>query len=208
MKEYQTVDKLEEKVYSVCDDFNEDEIINEINAFIKELISRKRDDPFEGGLQAGGVILPNQAAFKISEENGNAPHCHIYETLAQYINGDTKFSNTERLGYLYERMSDPNAWINISKRGFEVRLLIGQNHIIGAINTYSNEINSFQLRVVKILVKCIRKLYEQGIFKIVSVNYTTHEDQFVVDADKMTEDDFDRLENILNNRIEEQRVYN
>ena len=69
MIEYQTLNKLEEKVYFVNKDFSEDNIINEIVYFLKEIILRRRDDSFEGGLQAGGIVFHDKGAFKISEKD-------------------------------------------------------------------------------------------------------------------------------------------
>ena len=56
MKQYQTLDKLEEKIYTVNSGDSEDEINYQVALFLQELIARKRNDKYERGKQASMII--------------------------------------------------------------------------------------------------------------------------------------------------------
>ena len=58
MESYQTLElkNLTEKIYALKDTDSEDLFDLEIKKFINEIISRKRNDSKEEGLQASGII--------------------------------------------------------------------------------------------------------------------------------------------------------
>ena len=205
MKEYQTLDKLEEKVYEVNNSYSEYEIDYEVKKFFEELLSRKRDDPFEGGLQAGGIIFPDKAAFKISEDDGRATHIHNYEAVAQYMDGEKKFSGTDTMGNIYARENDPHSWLTINQYGFEIRILIGKENLIIIFNTNNDDITTFQYKVIEKFNKYARLSHEKELLSYVSINYLTRNDKFITNDEIMNENLFDELEDLINSKMEDIR---
>ena len=197
MRPYQTLDKLEEKVYEI---HNNEEIDRQIKAFFDEVISRKRFDPFEEGLQAGGVIYYDKAGFKICEDDGSAVHSHTFETLSQYLNGEKKFSGIDTMGNFGARHGDVNSFLNIPYNGFTVRVLAGENEFTIIFETDSNNISSFQLNIIKTIISYVKKIKESGIINEVTVNFLTNENRFLM-KNAESDDPLSELEEIVNNLI-------
>ena len=206
MREYQTLDKLQEKIYLLDDNSNENDIDNQLEMFFQELLRRKRDDPFEDGLQAGGIIYPDKFAFKVNENDGMAPHTHTFETLAQYIDGETKFSEIETIGYTGIRHGDPHSWLTINRQGFTIRILMGKDHLVIAIETTSNLISIFQLNIIKKIINITKTIFEQRILSSISINYLTKKDNFLVGFEPMTEEQFNDLDNLIESKIDQKKV--
>ena len=206
VREYQTLDELKETVYMVDDSVSKDEIDSEIKKFFKELLLRKRDDPFEGGLQAGGISFPGKAAFKVNENDGLATHAHTSETLAQFMNGETKFSGVDTMSNIFARKDDPYSWLTLERIGFEDRILMGKNKLVMAITTANPEISLFQLNVIKTIVNTVKSIYQNKQIKSVSVNYVTKDDRFVMDLKSMDEEKINELENLIQSNINDRKV--
>ena len=194
MRLYQTLNKLEEKIYDI---YSNDEIERQIKTFLDEVISRKRFDPFEGGLQAGGVIYYDKAGFKICENDGMAPHPHTFETLSQYLNGEEKFSGINTMGNFGARRGDVNSFLNIPHNGFTVRVLAGENELTLIFETDSDNISSFQLNVIKNIISYVKEIEKQGIIGDVVVNFLTNENRFLMNNAE-SDDPLSELEEVVN----------
>ena len=209
MREYQTLDKLEENVYTVDNGCDRQTIGKELVNFFKVLMARKRDDPFEGGLQGSMVIYHDKAGFKIAENDGLAPHAHTEETLAQYLDGDTKFSTAESLRRTALRRGDPHSYLTLDSYGFTCRVLAGSDTLLLAFVTHNEEISKFQLEVIELCVQIAKILLKKGVFKSICIGYATRQDRFsMIDkfADLSTEEclkELDTLEQMIKSRKEE-----
>ncbi len=195
MRPYQTLDKLEEKIYTI---HSNDEIERQIKTFLDEVISRKRFDPFEEGLQAGGVIYYDKAGFKICENDGMAPHSHTFETLSQYLNGERKFSGINTMGNYGARRGDVNSFLNIPHNGFTVRVLAGEYEFTIIFETNSNNISSFQLNIIKTMISYVKEIKKQGI--VVTINFLTRENRFLM-KNSESDDPLSELEQIINSSV-------
>ena len=102
-----TLNYLTETIYSMNVLNDEDDINYEINTFFGKLMRRRRNDDVEEGLQAGGVIYPDRAGFKISERDGRASHARNIHTV---VVSDNAAINTLKR---FERISGKR---NIIKR--------------------------------------------------------------------------------------------
>jgi len=84
------IDTLKEKIYTATKEDGKETNFEQVSSFLEEVAMRKRFDAVEGGLQAA-VILPNQFAAKINEEDGYDPHMNSKVNLIKYMNGGTIF---------------------------------------------------------------------------------------------------------------------
>lgn len=170
---------------------------------MNELISRRRDDRLEEGQQAAGVILPDKAAYKINEGDGKATHAHTLETLSQYLNGETMFSGEDTIGLVGLRKTDPNAFLNIPKNGFRVRIIASIDHLIFIFETNKFKLTPFQLNVIEHTVADIEKAYHKGTIKYPYINFLTGNDRFVFNEKANIDEELDRLKSIISKRKEE-----
>ena len=194
---YHTLNYLTEDVYSMNDGQDKEDIKYEISSFFNELMRRRRDDDIEEGLQAGGVIYPDKAGFKISEANGNGPHAQAQENISQYLNGETEYSNVEDLGMLMKRRNDPNAWMNIPNNGFTVRIVANKEMLIFIFDTRKYKMTDFQVDVVTNLLGHIRNAYEDGIIHYPYVNFVTGNDRFIFNERIGIDEQLDQLDSLL-----------
>ena len=69
MLRYHTLNYLTEPIYIIDNKSDEEDINYVLSSFFEKLINRRRSDDTEFGLQAGGVIYPDRAGFKICERD-------------------------------------------------------------------------------------------------------------------------------------------
>ena len=203
MYKYQTLDKFEETVFVTDDSENEDNISSTLNSFFNELLTRRRTDDLEGGLQAGGVILPDKAGFKVAERDGYATHAHTFETVSQYINCEVMFSSEDTIGNMSLRRDDPNSWFNIPKNGFTVRIVATNDTIIFIFDTYSYKLTEFQLEVIDKLYNMIKQAYESQIIKKPYINFITGNYKFIFNEHLNIDNQLESLEQFIAKRKEE-----
>ncbi len=189
--------ELTEEVYTMDDSQDKEDIKNEISSFFDELMERRRDDDIEEGLQAGGVIYSDKAGFKISEQDGYGPHAQAQENVSQYLNGETEYSNVEDLGMFMKRRKDPNAWLNIPKNGFTVRIVANNNMLIFIFDTQKYKLTDFQLEVVTGLLGHIRGAYQDGIIDYPYVNFMTGKDRFIFNEYSEIDEQLSKLGSLL-----------
>ncbi len=204
MIHYHTLNKLTEHVYQMTKFSDEDDIDYEITSFFRALMSRRRNDDIEEGLQAGGVIYPEKAGFKICERDGVAGHAHAQENVSQHINGIGSYTGEENVGMMGgERKTDPNAWFNISKNGFAVRIVATKDMLIFIFNTYSYRLSQFQLEIIYKIVNLIRNAYNSNKIDYPYINFVTSRDRFIFNENKDYNEQLDKLNNLLIKRLED-----
>ncbi len=177
MKPYQTLDKFEEKVYTVNSGDSEDEIKYQVELFMQELLTRKRNDKYEGGLQASMVIYPDKAGFKVAEKGGMAVHAHTEETLAQYLDGETLFSSFESMRRPGIKNDDPHSAFGLLDRHcITNRVVAGQDSILFAFVSHSEEpLTRFQLSVMEQLANIAKKAIELGLIEDIGFGVHTND---------------------------------
>ena len=203
MIDLHTLNYLTENIYSMNDGYDEEDLDYEISKFFSKLMKRRRNDDVEEGLQAGGVIFPDRAGFKISERDGRASHAQCQENISQYLNGESEFSSEEAVGFINQRKNDPNAWMNITKKGFTVRVVANEEMLIFVFNTYSYDVSHFQLEVIHKLLNLIRETYKNNEIKFPYINFVTGRDKFVFNENKDIDEQLDKLDNLIDRRLDE-----
>ena len=198
-----TLNYLTETIYSMNVLNDEDDINYEINTFFGKLMRRRRNDDVEEGLQAGGVIYPDRAGFKISERDGRASHAQTQENVSQYLNGESSFSSEEAVGYINQRKKDPNAWVNISKNGFTVRVVANKEMLIFIFNTHSYNISKFQLEVIQKLFNLIKESYNNNLIQYPYINFVTPRDRFIFNENKDFDQQLEKLDNLLDKKLDD-----
>lgn len=197
------LNSLSEKVYTVNDWSDEDDLDYEITTFFSKLMNRRRNDDIEEGLQAGGVILPDKAGFKICERDGKGSHAQAQENVSQYLNGERSFTGEETIGMLGgERRNNPNTWMNIPKHGFTVRIVATEESMIFVFNTYNYNVTDFQLDVIGRMFDCIKNAYDNGDIKYPYINYVAPRNKFVFNEKLDIDEQLDSLEEIIKGKKE------
>lgn len=197
MLRYHTLNYLTEPVYVIDDRCDEEDKHYKLSSFFNDLMTRRRDDEKEEGLQAGGVIYPDKAGFKISERDGHASHAQTQENVAQYLNGETSFSSEEAIGMIGLRRKDPNCWVNIARSAFTVRIVAAKEDLIFIFSTDSYRVSEFQIDTISELVSYIKESYEAGIIKYPFINYISGNDRFIFDVQADIDEQLEKLETIL-----------
>ena len=203
MISYHTLNYLTETVYTMNDGYDMEDIRYELSTFFAKLMERRRDDPTEGGLQAGGVIYEDKAGFKISERDGHGSHAQAQENVSQYLNGETSFSSPEAVGMIGMRRNDPNAWVNITKQGFTVRIVATSNALTFIFDTNKYQTTDFQLDIILELISYIKQAYKDGTIEYPYVNYISGRDKFVFNDDADIDEQLQKLEELIISRKSE-----
>lgn len=142
----------EEKIYACYDIENNEKIDEKISLFFSELLERKRDIPFEGGLQAGIVLLSDCCAMKVCENDGIAPHLNTFVNLIKYLNNDDKYISLNGIGHFNLYRDELN---QLNKDAIQIRILDGMNDLMLAIITRLSELTEYQTEILKkILLSC------------------------------------------------------
>ena len=202
MLRYHTLNYLTEKIYTINDCLDEEDIHYELSTFFSKLMNRRREEQIDLGLQAGGVIYPDKAGFKIAERDGKASHAQTQENVSQYLNGETAFSSEEDVGMINSRKNDPNSWANISKNGFTVRIVANRNGLVFIFNSQIFEPTSFQMDAIYEIFGYIKKVYDEGIIRKPYINFLTAKDKFVYREFMDSDEQLLNLEKLLTDKIE------
>ena len=144
----------EEKIY-ICSQIEaEEEIDRKISNFFSELISRRRDDPIEGGLQACIVSFPDKSAMKICEMDGSASHANAFINLVKHLNGNYRYISVAGTGNFSISQVERRQLI---ESGIEIRILDGKNELMLAITSRIKSLSQHQIEILnKILLFCKR----------------------------------------------------
>ena len=133
-----------EKIYEAKED-------NQIEQFFKELIARKRFDEQEGGLQACGMITKNQAAFKITENDGIEPHMFAELNLINYLKTGDYINLINRNNFNFNKHREE---LREASNALSLRIT-DSDELVLAFNTYE-DINSYQLKIIKRIIETVK----------------------------------------------------
>ena len=168
-KDYYTTE-LQERIYHGTVDDDSKTLSHEMNLFLSSLIKRKRNDPYEGGLQATMVILPTSFGAKVTENDGRSVHERGFTNITKFLNGDKIFLTDEgiRRTYLYKEESYQRI-----REGIEVRFLDGEEELLVAITTHTREQTDFQKEIIKRLLFYVKQIKDRGFYPSLKVGLTT-----------------------------------
>ncbi len=203
MRVYQTLEQLTETVYPIDISDSNDTIDSAINIFLKEVLSRKRNSLLEDGLQACGIIEHERAGFKVNEKDGETYHVQNYEIIAQYLNGDTLFTEEETIINTLIRKDDPYSYMRIEMNEIPIRIVASKDKLLIHFATFNNNLSLFQLNIMDRIIKYTKLLYEQGIISDVLINYLINKYRFIRTPSISTQEQFTIIEDYIRQQKEE-----
>ena len=160
---------LSEKIYHANDSSNSNLIKDELDNFFSELISRKRYDSKEGGVQACMVLFPDKFAAKIAENDGLSGHGVTNINLVEYLNNKKKYLIDS--GYSYYHLSKEE------KRelydAMQLRIIDNPNELKIAITSSIDIKSVFQLKVMKYIILLCKDLMDNKVYKNVRIGLST-----------------------------------
>ena len=182
------IDKLEEKIYFGTDKNHQEELKAKLNEFLSVLISRRRDDPIEEGLQAEMIIMPETFAAKVNEKDGLSTHLITKVNLLRFIKHKNTFYIDKAGGY--------NAIIHdeieqLTRDGIDIRILDGETEAIFAINSIRKCLSDFQINILKTLITLLKEIQQDNIYSSVEVGLDTANSK--VDIDNINEEKYQEL---------------
>lgn len=184
----------EETIYGFSQIESEEETNKKISNFFSELVERRRDDPLEGGLQAGVVIFPDKCAMKICENDGLASHTNAFINLVKYLNGDHKYISTIGSGYFGLYLKEHS---QLLENGIEVRILDGKQELMLAITSNSEIKSQYQFEVLSRLLLFCKTLKDNKTYDSVRIGLYTPVDE--VDFNDLSDEHYENMLNIINN---------
>ena len=158
--------RLTEKVYSSNLEQSRENAKEQINNFLTELHTRRREDPYEGGLQAEMVIMPEAFAAKVNENDGYDSHKITGVNLLRYIKKEDRYYSKEavkKYGVLYYEANE------ILNNGVEIRVLDGKNTIMFAIMSNKEIKSQFQIDILKSLIDNLKEIQSKRKYTHVKV---------------------------------------
>lgn len=194
MEAYQTLEKLEERIYTIN---KQEEIQSSIEGLICEAYKRRRNDAQEDGLQFSGVIYDSRSAFKINERDGLATHPHTQETLAQYLAGDTKFSTEESLRY--NKPDVPTYYTNLPQYCIDFRAVMSRNHVTFIFKTRLDEVTEMQKDTIKFMVYLIKIMVQKNRLGSYFISFIGPEKHFLISNEEDIDKAFSDFNNIISN---------
>ncbi|MBR0351027.1 MAG: hypothetical protein IJH76_04340 [Clostridia bacterium] len=186
--------KLIEKVYYSNSKEKDEKAKEQIQKFLTELHERRREDPYEGGLQAEMVVMPEAFAAKVNENNGYDYHKITGVNLLRYIKKEDKYYSKEAIkhyGLLYNEAND------ILNNGVEIRILDGKNAIIVAIVSNKGIKSQYQIDTLKILIDNLKESQSKRLYTHVKVGLCTMNG--TVECEDIKEQTYNKLINSLEN---------
>ena len=140
-------------------------IDEQIETFFNELIKRKRFDPMEEGLQACGVITPNKAAFKVTEEDGKEPHMYAEVNLINYnITGECD-DTIDRSHFNYFNYA---RGLGEKIRNYLKLRITDSDRLVLAFTCY-DIINTYQLKIIKKFVELAKKALKNKDYEEIEI---------------------------------------
>ena len=153
--------------YLVCDVFEKiynardgEDISDSITNFFAEIMKRKRDDDYSGGLLAAAVIFKDCYAAKINEENGTTSHLSSHVNLIRYLRNKKGFITVD--GTKYSKYVIPEE-IKLVRNGIDVRIICSARELTILINTYIGIQSEFERDVLKAFTKCLDEYFKANI---------------------------------------------
>ena len=184
----------EEKIYECSQMDGEEKIYEIISSFFAELIQRRRNDPFEGGLQACAVIFPNQCAMKICENDGNEPHANAFINLVKYLNKDDKYISLNGARYFSLSRMERKKLI---ESGIGIRILDGKDELMLAINSNVGLLSQNQINILNKFLLLCKRLKDKKIYNTIIIGI--HIDDCEIDFEDLSNEHYENIINSINN---------
>jgi len=182
---------LTEKIYSSRKEDNLELAERELRLFFNELVQRKRDDPFEGGLQASMVVLSDSFAAKVAEDDGHGLHSCAVINLIKYLKGEDKFYSQKAMRFPTLYLEQRNI---LSEEGVEIRILDGSENLMLAITSFNN-INDYQKEIIKKVISISNDIIDN----YQNVEIGIHAPNVIVEFTNLNKESF---KNIINSITE------
>ena len=183
----------EETIYVCNQTENEEEIDSKIIKFFSELVDRRRDDPIEGGLQAGIVIFPEKSAMKVCEMDGTAVHPNSFINLVKHMNGDFRYISVAGTKNFIISEKERRQLI---ESGIKIRILDGKNELMLSIKSNVEPLSKHQIEMLnKILFYC-KMLKDNQTYD--SVRIGLHIPEFDIVCEDLTDEDYNNILNGIN----------
>ncbi len=189
-------DKLDETIYAFIETDNEEEINKKLTTFFKELVTRKRDDPFEGGIQAVIIILEDKCAMKVCERDGIGPHTNSAINLVKYLNNDHKYLSIIGTGLFKLSTKERN---QIAREAVEARILDGKEELMFAINSKVEEKSEFQIEILNKIINLCKTLKDNNTYKKVEIGVHTPKDD--IEFEDLTDKHYENIITSLTSQI-------
>ena len=183
----------EEAIYAFKEMESEEEINRKMYAFFSQLVERRRDDPIEGGLQAGIVIFPDKCAMKICENNGSGSHLNAFINLVKYLNNDNRYISLAGTGYFAISAAERK---QLTENGVEVRILDGQNELMLAITSEALEKSQYQFEMLNKLLSLCKELKDSKIYDSIKIGLHTPVDE--IDFDDLYDEHYENIMRAIN----------
>lgn len=187
MQEKYFKDRLEEKIYTSNSNDSKEKTTLEINDFLMSLAKRKRNDLYEGGLQASLICFNGCFAAKISENDGREPHMANEYNLFNFLNHKDKYLTDEGREHFILYQMD---YLFIEKFGFTIRILDGEDSLLFAIVSKNNIESEFQVYVLTTLINLCKQMKDNNIYKNIEIGI--HAKNIEVEFDEY-ENNFDEF---------------
>lgn len=199
MEEKYWKDNLEEKIYTANINDPNEKINEQINEFLTSLAKRKRNDLYEGGLQASLICFKGYFAAKVSENDGLEPHISNEYNLYNFLNNKNKYLTDEGKDHFALYMMD---YLFIERFGFSIRILDSEEELMFAIVSKNDIDSQFQIHVLKTLIESCKQLKDNNIYKKIEIGI--HAKNMEIEFEEI-ENNFDEIRDTLEN-IEEKRA--
>ena len=161
--------KLTEEVYCAKDFNDDDRIQTELDKFFKALVSRRRYDREEGGIQACIVLFPDKFAAKIAEGDGLDSHFVTSINLVEFLNNRNKYLSSSGAGY-YGLSKDERKELY---EALQFRIIDNPEELMIAITSSLDIDSSFQLDVLKRVILLCKELMDKKVYRNISMGLNT-----------------------------------
>lgn len=187
-------DELKETIYHGKSNDDLEEIKQQLVLFSKELIERRRDIPYEEGLQAVMVIFEDKFGAKITENDGESTHIHSLINTVKFLNDDHNYVTRDGVSR-YNLIKKEYSQL---MEGINMRILDGENRIMFAITLDNDKTSPYQYQILKMFLDLWRSIKENNIYEIIEIGITLPEYkmEFCTDWDEK----FKELEEIFENK--------
>lgn len=161
--------KLTEEVYYTKDTNDIERIQTELDKFFKALVSRRRYDSEEEGIQACMVVFPDKFAAKIAEGDGLGSHFVTSINLVEYLNNKNKYLSSSGAGYFGLSKKERKELYE----AIQFRIIDNPDELMIAITSSENIKSVFQLEVLKEFILLCKSMMDNKIYKNVNIGLNT-----------------------------------
>lgn len=172
------------------------------------LQKRRRDDFKEGGLQAEMLIMPEDFAAKVNENDGLGYHYVSALNLLRYLKGEDDYYTNDAAQRQYIVKDDVR---EKTAYGVDINIIAAKEWVQFAIHASNMtiDLSNFQIDVLENLIILLKEMQKYNLNLYVEVGlYTNHNAvEFVSSDDKVHENLNDEKYEKLMNALKDERHY-